>query len=182
MLCLDEKVFLISDDSEDKTLAQLVKLSSTVVQSPADAEPMVVIPCVNIDDWHITSETSNSFEPKRRKTISNDISQEYTILKTKCDSCSMFVRTSFEQVFHKHVHKNGTCLYCMELIVSGPDLMSHFIHCFLNQCHILDVLSCYMKKCSVRADTAIENSANFTPTQGSSTNCIIINFLRIFLS
>lgn len=116
----------------------------------------------------ISPKTSYTFEPKRRKTISTNIPQDYTFLKTKCVSCSVFVKTVFEQDFHKNVHKNGTCVYCMEEIKGGADMTYHFLHCFLTQCHIVDVLSCYMKNCSVRVDTAIENSANFTQMPGNS--------------
>lgn len=154
--------------------------SSSVLYNPAVAEPMVVIPSDSINSDNadkpsakkskIHPKTSDEFKPKRQKTISENM-QEYTISKTKCVSCRVFVKTSFEQVFHSHVHKKGKCLYCMEEIVSGTaDITNHFMRCFLTQCHIVDVLSCYMKKCSVSAATGTENS---TQTQGSSLNYII---------
>lgn len=165
----DENVFLISDESssEDEPLAQLLR-SSTV------AEPMVVIPCLVADKKSDMLEAPSEFERKRLKRISTNFSQDYTIQKIKCVSCSVFLKTSFEEVYHSHFHKKGTCLYCMEEIVSGTDMTNHFMDCFLSQCHIVDILSCYIKKCSVRVDAEIENSANLTQTKGSSQNFMFI--------
>lgn len=111
-------------------------------------------------------------EPKRRKTISSSTTQnDYTLLNTRCVTCSVFVKTTFEQVFHDHVHTKSTCLYCMESIGSGPELVKHFMLCFLAQCHSVDVLMRYAKKCSVRANVSYDN----LQPQGSS-----LNNLRLF--
>lgn len=88
---------------------------------------------------------------------SSPTANDYTLLNTRCVTCGIFVKTTFEQVFHDHVHMKSTCLYCMEDIASGPELVNHFMHCFLAQCHSVDVLMRYVSKCSVRADVSYDN-------------------------